>query len=122
MWKSRQALSGLLIPWRLYFNEQAMFSALVNLCLRRWNRHSKRQELSQAWKGIVESERQYLLDRWKKNICPKCGAKIPPGKRVGSGKKSEGGFCSLDCYGKYHEAALAKRAREVQSKARRKVN
>lgn len=47
---------------------------------------------------MARSEEDYLRELWDKNICPNCGKDIPKGKRVGSGKKSEGGFCSLDCY------------------------
>jgi hypothetical protein len=41
---------------------------------------------------MAEPERNYLLELWDNNVCPNCGKKIPAGKRVGSGKKSDGGF------------------------------
>jgi len=47
---------------------------------------------------MAESIEAYLLELWDQNICPNCGKTIPQGTRVGSGRKSEGGFCSLDCY------------------------
>jgi hypothetical protein len=55
---------------------------------------------------MAESEQSYLLELWSKNVCPNCGKKIPEGTRVGSGKKSEGGFCTLDCYGEYLQGRL----------------
>ena len=59
------------------------------------------------------SEQEYLLELWDKNICPFCSNPIPEGKRIGSGRRSEGGFCSLDCYAKYHAAELMERASRV---------
>jgi hypothetical protein len=64
-------------------------------------------------------ESQYLLDLWSKNICPWCGKGIPEGKRVGSGRKNEGGFCSLACYGNYYSLELQERARKVAETAKR---
>ena len=49
------------------------------------------------------------------------GKKIPEGKRVGSGKKSEGGFCSLDCYGDY-KAELTERHNKAIAAAERHRN
>jgi hypothetical protein len=60
------------------------------------------------------SESKYLLDLWDRNVCPWCGRTIPEGTRVGSGRRSEGGFCSLSCYANYHSATLEDRARRVQ--------
>jgi len=48
-----------------------------------------------------ESEADHLSELWKANIRPNCGNMIPENARVGSGKKSEGGFCSVACYGDY---------------------
>jgi hypothetical protein len=62
---------------------------------------------------MAESEEQYLLELWTKNICPNCGKQIPSGHRVGSGKKSKGGFCSLDCYASFCEYELTERARRI---------
>lgn len=56
------------------------------------------------------SETEYLLELWDKNICPFCGQDIAEGTRIGSGKRSEGGFCSMDCFARYHEAELVKRS------------
>lgn len=36
-------------------------------------------------------------DCWERCRCPYCPKVFPAGNRVGTGKKSEGGFCSLDC-------------------------
>lgn len=63
---------------------------------------------------MAESEAAYLLRLWNENICPYCGKPIPEGKRVGSGRKADGGFCSLDCYTRYHELNLAEKARRRQ--------
>jgi len=62
---------------------------------------------------MEESDQDYLLELWDANICPNCGATIPDGARVGSGKKREGGFCSLSCYGDYHKATLVDRHRKT---------
>src|SRR5260370_1178594 len=51
-----------------------------------------------AWTSMAQSEEKYLLELWDKDVCPNCGKDIPEGTRVGSGKKREGGFCTLDCY------------------------
>lgn len=58
-----------------------------------------------------KSEKEYLLKLWKENSCPYCGSNIPEGSRVGSGKKSDGGFCSLDCYAQYYKLELIEKAR-----------
>jgi len=71
---------------------------------------------------MAESEQSYLLELWDKNICPNCCKKIPEGKRVGSGKKSDGGFCSLGCYVEYHEAELIERHVERMSLTQRHSN
>ena len=68
---------------------------------------------------MARSEEDYLRELWDKNICPNCGKDIPEGKRVGSGRKSEGGFCSLDCYASYHKTALIDRAKKVATFAER---
>ncbi len=71
---------------------------------------------------MAESERSYLLELWDQNICPNCCKKIPEGKRVGSGKKSDGGFCSLDCYGEYYKAELTERHKKARAAAERHRN
>jgi predicted nucleic acid-binding Zn ribbon protein len=67
-------------------------------------------------------EEEYLLKLWDKCICPTCGKKIPEGTRVGSGKKSEGGFCSLHCHTTYHEDKLKRNAIKIISRNRRANN
>jgi hypothetical protein len=62
---------------------------------------------------MAESEQSYLLELWDKNVCPNCGKSIPEGRRVGSGKKSEGGFCSLDCYAEYYRMIVIEQAKAV---------
>lgn len=68
---------------------------------------------------MARSEEEYLLELWDKKVCPNCGKSIPEGKRVGSGKKSEGGFCSLDCFGQYYRRELVERAKKVAALAER---
>ncbi len=68
------------------------------------------------------SEAENLLKLWDKNICPFCGKFIPEGTRVGSGKKSEGGFCSLGCYADYHKTDLLERAKKVAALAAQHCN
>lgn len=68
---------------------------------------------------MAESEQSCLLELWDKNICPNCGKNIPEGKRVGSGKKSEGGFCSLDGYAEYYKTDLIERHKRLVVLAQR---
>jgi hypothetical protein len=68
------------------------------------------------------SQEEYLLDFWLKGICPYCGNPIPGGTRFGSGRKSDGGFCSLTCYTAYYQLELMQRAKkraELSEKHRR---
>jgi hypothetical protein len=58
---------------------------------------------------MAMTEQTYLLDLWSRNICPTCGKAIPDGTRVGSGRKSEGGFCSLDCNVRYYAVEIHER-------------
>ena len=71
---------------------------------------------------MARSERDYLLELWDKNMCPNCGKRIPEGTRVGSGKKADGGFCSLDCYASYYKSELHERAKKVAELAARHRN
>lgn len=64
------------------------------------------------------SESQYLLELWSLNVCPMCGKVIPEGTRVGSGRKSEGGFCSLKCYADYYALELQQRAQRAAEAAK----
>jgi hypothetical protein len=66
------------------------------------------------------SEETYLLELWDQNICPNCGKTIAQGTRVGSGRKSEGGFCSLDCYTSFYQLQLTERARRLVERTKRK--
>jgi hypothetical protein len=59
--------------------------------------------------AILEAE--YLTKMWERNMCPYCRGAVAKEKRVGSGRKSDGGFCSLQCYASYHALDLAERAR-----------
>lgn len=67
-------------------------------------------------------ETSYLLELWDKNICPSCGQLIPEGKRIGSGKKDEGGFCSMDCLVQFQGATLIERAKKVAELAAKHRN
>jgi hypothetical protein len=69
---------------------------------------------------VATSEETYLLELWEQNICPNCGKTIPQGTRVGSGRKSEGGFCSLDCYTSFYQLQLTERARRLTERTKRK--
>jgi hypothetical protein len=60
------------------------------------------------------TEAAYLEQLWKLKICPFCHRPLQEGNRVGSGRKSDGGFCSLDCFSKYHALELAEKARLVK--------
>jgi hypothetical protein len=64
-------------------------------------------------------EETYLLELWDQNVCPNCGKMIPEGTRVGSGRKSEGGFCSLDCYANFYQLELSARAQRLAERVRR---
>jgi hypothetical protein len=68
---------------------------------------------------MTDQERSYLLELWGEGICPNCGKKIPEGVRVGSGKKSEGGFCTLSCYGEFYRTEIVERAKKVSALAER---
>ena len=59
------------------------------------------------------SEAKHLLELWDQNVCPFCGKVIPEGTRVGSGRKSEGGFCTLACYTNYYALELTARAKKA---------
>jgi len=59
--------------------------------------------------AILEAE--YLKKMWEGNMRPYCRGAVAKEKRVGSGQKPDGGFCSLQCYAGYHALELAERAR-----------
>ena len=69
---------------------------------------------------LSESVQASLFELWDQNICPNCDKTIPQGTRVGSGRKSEGGFCSLDCYTIFYQLELAERARRLTERTKRK--
>jgi hypothetical protein len=56
------------------------------------------------------SEAEYLSGLWERNIDANCHGAVPEGKRVGSGRKPDGGFCSGRCYASYHALELAEKA------------
>lgn len=58
---------------------------------------------------MATSEQTYLAECRTDNMCPYCHKTFPPEERIGSGRKSEGGFCSLDCYTKYHATDILER-------------
>ena len=55
-------------------------------------------------------------------VFAQAAAKRSQGKRVGSGKESDGGFCSLDCYGEYYKAELMERHKKAIAAAERHRN
>jgi len=62
------------------------------------------------------SEGAYLKMLWERNECPNCHKAIPEGQRVGSGKKSDGGFCSLTCFSNYHALTFVEKARLLKQR------
>jgi hypothetical protein len=68
---------------------------------------------------MATSEEEYPLELWEKNLCPWCEKSIPEGSRVGSGRKGDGGFCSLSCFTHYYEMELVARAKRIAEMAER---
>lgn len=66
---------------------------------------------------MADNEAELLLKLWEAGICPTCGKPVPDGTRVGTGRRSDGGFCSLDCYAAFYAAELAERARLLAKRA-----
>ena len=60
---------------------------------------------------MAVNEEAYLLDCWKRVVCPYWRKPFPETARVGSGQKKKGGFCGLDCDTKYYEFELRERLR-----------
>lgn len=71
---------------------------------------------------MSDSDFDVLLELWEMNICPQCGKNIPEGTRVGSGRHSEGGFCSLGCYAEFYASNLVERAKRAVFLATRRQN
>jgi hypothetical protein len=71
---------------------------------------------------MADQERSYLLELWDKGVCPNCGKKIPECKRVGSGKKSDDGFCSLDCLAEYRSADFTAKHNKAMALGQRHRN
>jgi hypothetical protein len=71
---------------------------------------------------MVDSEQNVLLELWEMNVCPQCGKDIPDGTRVGSGRRSEGGFCSLSCYADFYGSDLIERVKRAAALAARRQN
>jgi hypothetical protein len=72
------------------------------------------QDLKRAFdlseRSMAVSETAYLTMMWARNECPTCRRAIPEGKCVGTGRTSDGGFCSLDCYARYYAMELTEKA------------
>jgi hypothetical protein len=49
---------------------------------------------------------------WDEGICPKCGQKIAERKGIGTGRKADGTFCSLDCIAAFHGKDFIRRHQE----------
>lgn len=60
-----------------------------------------------------KSEEEYLLELWERNICPQCGGEISGEQKFGTGKKREGGFCSLQCYTLYYQTEILQRQQQI---------
>jgi len=63
---------------------------------------------------MADDEKDYLRKCLNDEICPKC--QKPLVDRIGSGQFKDGVFCSLSCYGEWHEAALKRRHQERMRK------
>jgi hypothetical protein len=59
------------------------------------------------------SERMYLARAWEDGVCPRCGKKVTAKDRVGSGRRADGGFCSLQCYAEYYQAEIRSKYRRI---------
>ncbi|MDZ7827910.1 MAG: hypothetical protein U5K33_00010 [Halofilum sp. (in: g-proteobacteria)] len=64
---------------------------------------------ARATRKMAESDTERLVRLYKEGICPYCARNIPKDEGVGSGKTSDGRFCSLECYTRYHEHELIER-------------
>jgi hypothetical protein len=85
--------------------------------------HSTCSAVGQLRLGAMGNSEEDVLSRlWAMNICPQCGKKIPEGTRVGSGRRSEGGFCSLKCYGDFYGLEMVERAKRAALLAARGQN
>lgn len=67
---------------------------------------------------MEKTEHTLLLELWELSVCPFCGTYIPEGARVGTGRREEGGFCSLDCYARYYSLELLARYAVANSQTR----
>jgi hypothetical protein len=56
---------------------------------------------------MAEPEEDYLRRGLEENICPVCRSSIT--EKFGSGQFKDGVFCSLECYGKWHQESLKRR-------------
>lgn len=66
-----------------------------------------------------QKERAARIRRsWEEGLCPQCSAAIPGGKGVGTGKRSDGTFCSLDCIARFHGPMFIERHIERIKKIR----
>lgn len=65
------------------------------------------------------SEREYLRELARKNICPNCGKQIPEGKCHPYGA---GVFWSLDCVAEFNATELVERAKNINALAERHRN
>jgi hypothetical protein len=61
--------------------------------------------------NTAEAKRQRIAEANAMGRCPNCGQPLDTGKPVGSGRRSEGIFCSLDCLATFHEDYFRERAR-----------
>ena len=66
---------------------------------------------------LAEDDQRHAQQTLDRMFCAECHAPIVAGDGVGSGKITDGLFCTLTCFGKYHRARLAKIARRVAATA-----
>lgn len=60
--------------------------------------------------SITESDQ--LAELWERRICPFCMGNVREDHRIGSGKITDGAFCSLRCYAEYYKRKLSDQAKK----------
>jgi hypothetical protein len=58
----------------------------------------------------AEAKRRQIEAARRRGICPACGDPLPPPPApIGTGRRADGLFCSLDCLARYHEGYFEQR-------------
>lgn len=55
------------------------------------------------------AKRDRISEAARAGTCPQCGKAIPEGTAVGTGRHSDGRFCSLECVALFHGDTFIKR-------------